>query len=67
MNNPTPSIRLSAIQVRWSASDRLFVASSSQYPALGYRHESSLAAVNGLIDTICEHLGARAPAGPDDS
>jgi hypothetical protein len=63
MNTPDPPVALSAIHVRWSDAERIFVARSDQYPALAYHHESSLAALNGLIDTIYAHLRARSPTG----
>ncbi|MFF2554291.1 hypothetical protein ACFVUS_25045 [Nocardia sp. NPDC058058] len=48
-----PHIDLSAFQVRWSPQDAAFVAHSARYPGLTYADEwSSLAAVDGLIDTI---------------
>ncbi|WP_156959373.1 hypothetical protein [Nocardia sp. BMG51109] len=58
MNETERHIQLSAIHVRWSADERTFIARSDQFPAVAYRHDSSLAAMNGLIDAIHEHLGA---------
>ncbi|MCU1646158.1 MAG: hypothetical protein JWN03_6433 [Nocardia sp.] len=46
-------IQLSAFQVQWSPPDAAFVARSSQYPGVICADEgSSLAAVDGLIETI---------------
>ncbi|MGV9409492.1 hypothetical protein ACWDOP_06215 [Nocardia sp. NPDC003693] len=65
MQNIAERIRLSAIQVWWSARDAAFIARSEQFPALSHANaSSSLAAVDGLIDKICR-AAAHDSAPPD--
>lgn len=59
MNDIDRQIQLSAIHVQWSGTDHLFVARSDQYPDCAYRSESSLAALNGLLDTIHLEVAVR--------
>lgn len=57
MNRIDRHIQLSAFHVRWSPSDAAFIARSEQYPGLTYTDEwSSLAAVDGLMDTIAQSV-----------
>ncbi|MBF6174910.1 hypothetical protein [Nocardia blacklockiae] len=56
MNDTDRHILLSAVHVHWSEELRVFVARSDQFPTVSCRHESSLAAVNGLLDAIHQHL-----------
>lgn len=62
MDDIDRQIRLSAIHVQWSAIDHAFVARSEEYPDLVYHSESSLAALNGLIDIIDRGTTARPSA-----
>ncbi|WP_280264754.1 hypothetical protein [Nocardia wallacei] len=52
MNGIDQWVRLSAIHVQWSTADAAFVAVSEQFPGLTYQHESSLTALDGLVDLI---------------
>lgn len=62
MNDIDRQIRLSAIHVQWSESDHAFIARSDQYPDLAYHSESSLVALNGLVDTIHREVAAQTSA-----
>ncbi|WP_280266063.1 hypothetical protein [Nocardia wallacei] len=54
-------IRLSAIRVQWSAPDRIFIASTDQFPGITYRDESSLVAMSGLVETLHDHIDPHGP------
>jgi|GEM_PF-6530813 len=52
MNNIDRRIRLSAIHVHWSRQRGAFTATSEQFPGITHYDESSLAALDGLIDRV---------------
>lgn len=61
MDDLESHIRLSAITVDWSSAEGVYVARSAHYPQISYGDRwSSLAAVDGLIDTIRQlHLAGQ--------
>ncbi|WP_024803709.1 hypothetical protein [Nocardia sp. BMG51109] len=53
MGDDNFGISLSAVHVRWSASDSAFEAISDQFPGLAYTDGgSAIAAIDGLMDLI---------------